>query len=192
MKRIGLYFAALVSIMMLDACKEKEQPKDTAEYADYYEIPKPGEPIDLSQPASETVVKWRGESCVVKISSQAADSLPMVVNEFGQKYKDNVFNLKILKGDGNTVLYQHSLKKTMFLSKIKDNALRPVYEKQSILKSVTAKVDENRNFQYFYVCLQDPEAVEDDNILFKFFTDGTIEQEELDYMHDSQETVYDE
>lgn len=178
MKQNLLLLTACAGIMMLGACKEKKEVKDTAEYAESYEIPKVVDPIDMSQPTKEVAVTWRGTSCTAVVTSHACDSVT-VKNEFGQKYKDNIFNVQLVTADG-TNLYHGTLTKRMFLSHIKDADIRAVYAEKAILKSVSPEVSENGSFLYFNVSLQDPEAVDDQDIVFKYFTDGTIEEVQFD------------
>ena len=185
MKKNVLLLMACAGIMMLGACKEKKAVKDTAEYAESYEIPKVVDPIDMSQPTLKVAVTWQGVPCHAVITSHASDSVT-VKNEFGQKYKDNIFEVQLIKDDG-TSLYRRSLNKRMFLSYIKDAEMRATFSEKAILKNVSPELNENGKFLYFNVSLQDPEAVDDQDIVFKMFTDGTIEEVEFDDGYRPQE-----
>lgn len=182
-KTIGIMMACL-GMVLLSACKDKEEPKDTAQYAENFEIPRPGEPKSMVQAHTATAAKWEGVACTVDIACQSADSTQMVKDEFGQEYMDNVFDVRLLKKDGGTVLFNHRLTKSMFLSYIKEERERQVYAQKAVLKSVTPEIDKNGVFHYFNVCLQLPDAVDDDNLLFNYYTNGKCEQLTIDYMYE--------
>ena len=176
MKQTRWIFLACAGIMMLGACKEKTVPKDTAEYADCYVIPKPGDPIRMAVVDKDIQARWNGNPCVVKIRSIVADSLPMVENEYGQKYVDNIFDVQVT-GNDQTALFHRTLRKSQFVGFIKDSKVQSDYSHNAILKSVSAECDEKtKELRYFVVSLQAPEAAEDEYILFKYKTNGDIEQ----------------
>lgn len=175
---------ACLGMVLLSACKDKEEPKDTAQYAENFEIPRPGEPKSMVQAHTATAAQWEGVACTIDIACQSADSTQMVKDEFGQEYMDNVFDVRLLKKDGGTVLFNHRLTKSMFLSYIKEERERQVYAQKAVLKSVTPEIDENGVFHYFNVCLQLPDAVDDDNLLFNYYTNGKCEQLTIDYMYE--------
>ena len=171
---------ACAGIMMLGACKEKVQPKDTAEYADSYELPKPGEPIRMTPVERSFDVKWNGEACRVQIRSMAVDSLPMVTNDYGQKFVDNVFDLQVLNAE-NISIFHRTVRKSQFVGNINDAKIRSEYASKAILKSVSVEKNEKTGeFRYFIVSLQAPEAAEDEYVLFKYYSNGNIEQLEED------------
>lgn len=180
MKQTRWILVACAGIMMLGACKEKAVPKDTAEYADSYVIPKPGDPIKMGAVNKEIQARWNGEPCVVKIRSIVADSLPMVENEYGQKYVDNVFDVQVVGADQSS-LFHRTLRKSQFVGFIKDSKVQSEYGKKAILKSVSAELAENtKELRYFVASLQVPEAAEDEYLLFKYATSGDIEQVDED------------
>ena len=184
-KSVLIMMTALGAAVLLGACKEKKGVTDTAEYADFIKIPTPGAPKTLEQPAAAVLATWQGVPCQINITCHPSDSLQMVYDEFGQPYKDNVFAVGIQKGDG-AVLYRQRFTKQLFLPKIKDENDRALYAKKAVLRSVSAEVKEGV-FQYFNVSLQLPDAVDDDDILFNYYTNGTFAQVSKDYMYD--ETV---
>jgi len=75
---------------------------------------------------------------------------------------------------------------------IKDAAMRQIYSDKAILRNVTVETGGAGELLHFYASMQEPEAVEDDNILFTYATDGSIEQVDMDYMYDTTETESDE
>lgn len=178
-----MMIAGLSVVVLLGACKEKAEPKDDAEYVESFEIPRPSAPKSLVQQPSVTAAKWEGVPCVVSISCHSADTLQMVYDEFGQAYLDNEFDVRIMKKD-STNLFRQRLTKQMFLSKMKEDNERDLYARKAVLKSVSAEIDEGGVFHHFNVCLQLPDAVDDDNVLFKYSTNGSCEQVTIDYMHD--------
>lgn len=62
----------------------------------------------------ERDVEWIGKKYHIAIHRQAADSLPMVKDETGQKFVDNLITLAVSRQDGS-VFYSRSFRKTDFL-----------------------------------------------------------------------------
>ena len=185
---------ALAGIMMLGACKDKVQPKDTAEYADSYVLPKPGAPIKMAPSAKEYSAKWNGATCKVLIQCMPSDSLPMVENEYGQAFVDNIFDLKVIDVN-QSALFHRTVRKSQFLSHINDSKVRSDYASKAILKSVSVDQDSKTGeFHYFIVSLQAPEAAEDDYVLFKYYPNDNIEQldEDMRVNWDGQPPVQDD
>lgn len=184
MKQIVWLLVALASITMLDACKEKKKLKDTADYAEVYEIPRPKDPIAMVEPEKNISVVWQGDDCEVHIVGTAVDSLPKVSNEFGQMYKDNSYDVKIVKADGS-VAFHRTFVKSMFLPKITNEGIRSEYASKAILRDVAVELNpETSELLFFTVCLQEPEAVDDYAVVFKYCTNGFCEQLEIDERDD--------
>lgn len=181
MKQTVTILVVCAAIMMCGACKEKVVPKDTAEYADSFVIPQPGEPVKMTASSQEFLVKWNGESCMLTIKCEPTDSLPMVSNEYGQKYVDNYFDLLVTTTSDHKAVFHRKIGKSMFLTNIADGKVRSEYAQKALLKSVSVELNKaNNELRYFVVSLQAPEAVEDEYLLFKYKTNGNIELMEDD------------
>ena len=110
MKRI-IPFVLAFGIMMLSACKEKKQSDDiiTTKY-----VPKQlQDPIGMPADNQSQAVEWGGATYQVSVSRVAADSLPMVKDEAGQKYKDNRITVSVNRKDGSS-LFKRTFTKSAF------------------------------------------------------------------------------
>jgi len=61
----------------------------------------------------EKQVTWIGKTYYITISRQPSDSLPMVKDETGQKYVDNVFRLAVSRKDGSVFFSRTFTKKSL-------------------------------------------------------------------------------
>lgn len=73
----------------------------------------PKEPIRMQPYLDERKVEWIGKTYFVTIGRQPSDSLPMVKDETGQKYVDNVFSLKVSRKDGSVFYTRTFTKKAL-------------------------------------------------------------------------------
>ena len=70
----------------------------------------PQKPIRMQSYNDEKQVEWIGKTYRVSISRQPSDSLPIIKDETGQKYIDNVFKLTVSRQDGS-VFYSRTFTK---------------------------------------------------------------------------------
>ncbi len=98
---------------------------------------KPAAPISMQPFNEEKSVRWvGGNSYRVLINRAAADSLPMVKDETGQKFVDNTVRLQVVRADGS-VFFTRTFKKKDFEAQLDDD-----YMKTGILEGfVFDKVD---------------------------------------------------
>ncbi len=87
---------------------------------------------------------------VYTITSQPDEELPEVVDEDGVKYRDNRFNLLIVK-DGRT-LFEHSFTKADFKSKLSED-----FQKYGIMDGLRYNHAEEGKL-YFNTCVSFPES----------------------------------
>jgi hypothetical protein len=67
----------------------------------------------MQEYTDERDVEWIGKIYHVAIHRHASDSLPMVKDEIGQKYKDNVFTLAVSRKDGSIFFSRSFTKKAL-------------------------------------------------------------------------------
>ena len=64
------------------------------------EAPKPQMPVKMSEFTHQDDVQWIGKTYKVVVHRFVADSLPMVKDEQGTKYFDNLIRVKVIRPDG--------------------------------------------------------------------------------------------
>ena len=170
-------------IMMLSACKEKKQTDDiiTTKY-----VPKQLQaPIGMPADKQVQTVEWGGAAYQVSVSRVAADSLPMVKDEAGQKYKDNRITVSVTRQDGSSVL-KRTFTKSAFAQ----------YVDEVFLASIRFDEVDNGKLE-FSVVIALPDAIDDMFIPLEMTVDrnGIINIREdddmdmLDYVEDEDEGV---
>ena len=98
-------------VVVLAACGGKKKSKDII--APRIVKVQPKEPIRMQPYLDERKVEWIGKTYFVTIGRQPSDSLPMVKDETGQKYVDNVFSLKVSRKDGSVFYTRTFTKKAL-------------------------------------------------------------------------------
>ena len=94
--------------VMLVACGGKKKSEDII--APRIVKVQPKDPIRMQPYLDEKEVSWIGKKYFVSVSRQPSDSLPMVKDETGQKFVDNVFRLTVSRQDGS-VFYNRTFTK---------------------------------------------------------------------------------
>ena len=90
----------------------------------------PQQPVKMQEYNDERDVPWIGKSYHVAINRMPSDSLPMVKDETGQKFVDNIFTLTVSREDGS-VFFSRQFTKAFFANYITD-----VYRKAGILEGI--------------------------------------------------------
>ena len=90
----------------------------------------PQQPVKMQEYNDERDVPWIGKSYHVVINRMPSDSLPMVKDETGQKFVDNIFTLTVSREDGS-VFFSRQFTKAFFTNYITD-----VYRKAGILEGI--------------------------------------------------------
>lgn len=98
-------------VVVLAACGGKKKSNDII--APRIVKVQPKEPICMQPYLDERKVEWIGKTYFVTIGRQPSDSLPMVKDETGQKYVDNVFSLKVSRKDGSVFYTRTFTKKAL-------------------------------------------------------------------------------
>jgi len=91
----------------------------------------PAAPQKMQEYKDERDVKWvEGRMYQVSVLRQPNDSLPLVKDETGQQYVDNIFYLTVKRSDGS-VFFKRTFTKKDFLQ-----YLTPDYQKTGVLEGV--------------------------------------------------------
>ena len=115
-------------VVVLAACGGKKKSKDII--APRIVKVQPKEPIRMQPYLDERKVEWIGKTYFVTIGRQPSDSLPMVKDETGQKYVDNIISVSVMRADGSK-FYSHQFTKADFLQYLDDD-----YSKTGILEGL--------------------------------------------------------
>lgn len=90
----------------------------------------PQQPVKMQEYNDERDVPWIGKRYHVAVNRMPSDSLPMVKDETGQKFVDNIFTLTVSREDGS-VFFSRQFTKAFFTNYITD-----VYRKAGILEGI--------------------------------------------------------
>lgn len=111
MKQI-LYIVSLAAlVVVLASCGEKKKSENII--APRIVKAQPKDPIRMQPYLDEKQVEWIGKTYYVTVSRQPSDSLPMVKDETGQKFVDNVFRLTVSRQDGSVFFNRTFTKKDL-------------------------------------------------------------------------------
>ena len=113
-------FMVMATGLMLSmvACSEKKKSTDII--TQRVETVKPQGPERMQEYDNTSDVAWIGKQYKVNVHRQPADSLPMVKDETGQKFVDNVITVSVLRADGSR-FYSHKFTKNDFLKYLDDD-----------------------------------------------------------------------
>ncbi|MDE5571801.1 MAG: DUF4738 domain-containing protein, partial [Prevotella sp.] len=112
MKKILAFAAVGMMLGMMASCGGKKKSDDII--APRVVKVKPKAPVRMQEYTDERDVKWLGKTYHVAINRQASDSLPLVKDETGQKFVDNVFTLAVSRADGS-VFFSRKFTKPMMV-----------------------------------------------------------------------------
>ena len=121
-----LTLGCLVLAMM--ACGGKKKSDDII--TEQMDEPKLQEPVRLQPYTDDRDIQWIGRGYHIAIHRESSDSLPMVKDEIGQQFVDNVITLAVSRQDGS-VFYSHRFTKKDFDRYIDDD-----YRKTGILEGL--------------------------------------------------------
>jgi hypothetical protein len=137
-------------MMLVPACKEKKTQAPEIITTTY--VPKrPQAPIAMPVDIQTTPVQWLGRTYTVGIERVAADSLPMVENDWGQKFIDNRITLTITREDGS-VFFKKMFTKAAFAPYIDET-----YRKNALLSSMIFHETDDKELE-FAVSVSMPES----------------------------------
>ena len=115
-------------VLSLVACSEKKKRADIITQRVEKVVPQGPERMQEYNDSRE--VTWIGKQYKVTVHRQPADSLPMVQDETGQKFIDNVISVNVQRADG-TKFFSRKFTKSDFL-----NYLDQDYSKTGILEGL--------------------------------------------------------
>lgn len=132
MKEKGLLSIVLcvVATMLLGSCKGKQQEREEVIMAIDYTPPVITDPVCMDSITDSQQVAWMGSAYSVTVKRVPMESLPMVSNDYGQKYVDNSVTIVIRRPDGSE-FYNQTFTKSAF------NALLDAdYRKNGLLANI--------------------------------------------------------
>ena len=115
-------------LLSLVACSEKK--KSTNIITQRVEKVTPQAPERMQEYNDSRDVAWIGKQYNVTVYRQPADSLPMVKDETGQKYVDNIISVRVLRADGSK-FYSRNFTKSDFMKYLDED-----YSKTGILEGL--------------------------------------------------------
>ena len=128
MKKSLFMVLATGLLLSLVACGEKKKREDII--TQRVEKVKPQGPERMQEYSDSREVAWIGKQYKVNVHRQPADSLPMVKDETGQKFVDNVISVSVYRADGSK-FYGRQFTKADFLNYLDDD-----YSKTGILEGL--------------------------------------------------------
>lgn len=128
MKKYLSSAALCVLAVALAACSGKKKSDDII--TQRVEKAVPAAPVKMQEYTDERDVEWIGKTYHVSVHRQPCDSLPMVKDETGQKYVDNVFQLTVSRNDGS-VFYHRTFTKKDFSQYVNED-----YRRTGILEGI--------------------------------------------------------
>lgn len=138
-------FAIALATVSFVGCGQKKTTGDII--ARKAEKPKLSSPVRMQEYSQTKTVNWVGGSYVCEIKRTPCDSLPMVKDETGQKFVDNIIAFRIGRSDGSTFL-ERTFTKASF-----DVALDDDYRSTGILEGfVFDRVENDRLLFAASVC----------------------------------------
>ncbi|MBR1401139.1 MAG: DUF4738 domain-containing protein [Prevotella sp.] len=96
--KIAKCMLAVLAVAAMASCSEKKKPNVII--VPKAETPKPSAPVRMSEYTHHDDVEWIGKTYKVEVHRFVADSLPMVKDEQGTKYYDNLIRIKVIRPDG--------------------------------------------------------------------------------------------
>ena len=152
-------------VVMLAACGGKKKSEDII--APRIVKVQPKEPVRMQPYLDEKQVKWIGETYYVTVSRQPSDSLPMVKDETGQKYVDNVFRLTVSRQDGS-VFFNRTFTKNSLAQYLDDD-----FNKTGVFEGVVFDKAEG-DYLYFGASVGHPQSDEYIPLVFKLSRMGDL------------------
>ena len=109
------------ALLSLTSCGEKKKSSDII--TQRVEKVTPRAPERMQEYDDSRDIAWIGKQYKVNVHRHPADSLPMVKDETGQKFVDNVISVKVLRVDGSR-FFARTFKKSDFLSYLDDDYIK--------------------------------------------------------------------
>ncbi len=162
MKTLQLLLIAAVAAFTFSACGEKKASNEII--AKKPEAKAPSGPVKMQDSRYMEEVKWKDKSCYVSIVRRADTSLPVITDDTGAKYYDNVIDVTIEahKEDGaayeSKPIFQKTFSKKDFASQVTEKYL----EKSALLGIVFDHVEGDNIV--FAASVGHPDVLSDDQV----------------------------
>lgn len=137
------------------SCSEKKQPDNIIAHKPVKKAP--SAPVKMQDSDYEDAVNWIGSSYSVKISRKADTALPLIVDDGGNKYYDNVIAVCVMRPDGSE-FFNRKFTKSDFSSYIDDD-----YAKKSALLGIVLEKADGDNLK-FAASVGAPDVLSDDYV----------------------------
>ena len=121
MKNVWLKVCLATVVVTLFACGNKKKSEDII--AQRVVKVEPKAPVKMQKNTDGLDVQWIGKTYHVSVHRQPADSLPMVKDETGQEYVDNIFTLAVSRQDGS-VFFSRKFTKSDFANYVPEDFRR--------------------------------------------------------------------
>ena len=128
MKKALMIAMAAGLVLAMSGCGSKKKSDQIITQRVVKKVPQ--QPVKMQEYNDERDVPWIGKSYHVAVNRMPSDSLPMVKDETGQKFVDNIFTLTVSREDGS-VFFSRQFTKAFFTNYITD-----VYRKAGILEGI--------------------------------------------------------
>ena len=152
-------------ILSVVACGEKKKSQDII--TQRVETVKPQAPERMQEYDDSRDVAWIGKQYKVTVHRQPGDSLPLVKDEIGQKYVDNVISVSVFRSDGSK-FYSRQFTKADFVNYLDDD-----YSKTGILEGLVFDKAEG-DFLEFAASVSHPHTDEYIPLLVKLSRMGQV------------------
>lgn len=131
--RIFIASAVCTAMTMFAACSEKPKSNDIIAKKPVKTAPKPTQ--NMGDYKQERTIEWLGGHYTINVERKADKSLPLAVDESGNKYYDNRITLTIMRSDG-TEFFKRTFSKADFAEYAGDD-----YNNGALLGIVTDHTD---------------------------------------------------
>ena len=162
MKYLHTLFIAAVAAVAFSACSEKKPANNIV--AKKTVAKAPSGPVRMQDSRFAEEVQWNGKGCNVSIVRRVDTSLPVITDDAGGKYYDNVIEITIGSGsgtgeaDGTNVLFHKVFSKQDFASMISAEYLK----KSALLGIVFDRIDGDN--MVFAASVGQPDVLSDDYV----------------------------
>lgn len=162
MKYLHTLFIAAVAAVAFSACSEKKPANNIV--AKKTVAKAPSGPVRMQDSRFAEEVQWNGKGCNVSIVRRADTSLPVITDDAGGKYYDNVIEITIGSGsgtggaDGVNALFHKVFSKQDFASMVSAEYLK----KSALLGIVFDRIDGDN--MVFAASVGQPDVLSDDYV----------------------------
>lgn len=115
MKKITVLFTMLMAVAFMMSC---EKEKKSTVHNNIIVPPREEKVVDtlvhkMNTTENVEVVKWLGNSYKVAVRRHTSDSLSVVTDNNGKRYRNNIIKMKITRADGS-VFFEKNFTKSLF------------------------------------------------------------------------------